>query len=435
MRKGVLVLVVATIALLGAPVAYGNADPSELPAFWGPPEAYVGTDYSVVIEHPGEAGIWLVMERPQGCLTAALEDLSPGDPSTSIARLPGKWFTQPGPVTLVLYARDANGAVQECWRRTVLVKMPAASAALGDSQLGPAGIEFTSTRWFYDVDRNGNMLNGINISSIAAQVKSPIRDSTGNTEQWPSINFSHNTPEAGTDSGAVQPHRGLDIARSNTQEVWAVIGGTVVTSSSTNHIVTTMTDLNSDGSYDLWVQYEHITPLVAVGAVITQSTKVGTVFELNHVHIRFDDPSRFSMPQRLFWLDSPWATAPTGLDVDFIRKPTAGSGVIAVKIHGWNAGTHQYGASTKLYHRGLGDPSFIATNMVQQADQITWRADISSYYSPGETIEYYVETMRSDLSGSLNAQKKVYRPVYYKMDWDGTKWVGVPPVEYWLTTR
>ncbi len=143
----------------------------------------------------------------------------------------------------------------------------------------------------------------------------------------------------------------------------------------------------------------------------------------------------FSMPQRLFWLDSSWASAPTGLDVDFVRKPTAGSGVVTAKIHGWNVGVHQYGANTKLYHRGLGDPSFLVTSMVRQADQITWRADISSYYSPGETIEYYIETMRSDLSGTLNASKKVYRPVYYKMDWDGTKWVGVPPVEYWLTTR
>lgn len=313
--------------------------------------------------------------------------------------------------------------------------MPPNSAAMGDSQLASVGVEPTYTRWFYDVEKNGNMLNGVNISNIASQIKSPIRDSSGTVEQWPAINFSHNLPETGTTSDAVQPHRGLDIARTNGQPVWAVIGATVTAVDAPNMIVTTSKDLDGNGTIDLYVQYEHVIPAtgLTVGSTITQSTIIGTVGELNHVHVRFDNPSRFSMPQNLFWLDSPWVSSN---NVDFVRNPTASGAQISVTIHGLNVGAQQYGYQTRVYHRLYGGVSYFRyTDMTKQADGITWKADISAYYSPGDVIEYYIETMRSDLTGTANSTKTVYRPVYYKMYWNGTQWQGIPPVEYYKTIR
>ena len=73
--------------------------------------------------------------------------------------------------------------------------------------------------------------------------------------------------------------------------------------------------------------------------------------------------------------------------------------------------------------------------MTKQSDGITWTADISAYYSTGDVVEYYIESMRHDLTQPLNSTKTIYRPVYYKMDWSGTQWVGLTPSEFFRTTK
>lgn len=72
--------------------------------------------------------------------------------------------------------------------------------------------------------------------------------------------------------------------------------------------------------------------------------------------------------------------------------------------------------------------------MACQADGITWVADLRPYYSSGQTIQYYIETQRSDLTAPAHANKKVYRPLMYKMDYVNNLWTGVPPTEYLVGT-
>lgn len=444
MRKWICAIVVLMVlSAVGQSLAYALPFGSPSATVVGAlPPAYVGTDYTVDVRVLGLNNPYLVLSQsnaPNGYSTSLnpISSLSRG-PIVS-AYIPGSAFATAGMATFTIQGTSASGSLLVYGPYSVEVLPPPTSAALGDSQLGSIGIEAAYTRWFYDVEKSGNLLNGVNISGIASSIKSPIRDASGVTEQWPSINFSHNLPASGSTSTAVQPHRGLDIARTNGLNVWAMIGGNVTYVSGPDMILTTSADLDGNGSIDMYVQYEHIIPngsLVAGVSSVTQATTVGTVGELNHVHVRFDNPSRFSMPQNLFWLDSPWASAPTGNDVDFLRNPSAVGAVVSVKVHGWNVGAHQYGYQTRAWHRKLGGTSYFRfTDMTKQADNITWAADISAYYSPGDVIEYYVESRRHDLLGTSDTTKTVYRPAYYKMDWDGTKWVGLAPVEYYRTTR
>jgi hypothetical protein len=194
--------------------------------------------------------------------------------------------------------------------------------------------------------------------------------------------------------------------------------------------VLTQHDLDSNGSVDVFIYYEHVVPQVSNGQPINTSTVIGSPTALdNHLHLRFDDPSHFSLPQYLFWNDSPWAN---GLDVDFIKTPTvSGSATVTAKIYGWDVGSKVYGENVKVYHKRWGTSTFSSTNMANPSgDQVTWVASIAPYYRIGDAVEYYVQAERKGLN---EPNKKVFRPVYYNMyqDASGT-WIATPPAEYFM---
>lgn len=367
----------------------------------------------------------MIRSRTVSKSVATERELTKLDGAWSSMTVSGNLFVKPGKVELALVATDALQGPAERVFLVLDVKEVSASAALGDRQLDRDGTALLWTRWFYDLDRANGMMNGKNLSTISTQIKSPFR--SGSTEVWPDINFSHNIPEAGTGSSTVQPHRGLDIERSNGQPVWAVIGGTVTLADETYLTVTTRTNLG--GGVYLFVQYEHVNPDVIENQVVTSATQLGTVGELNHLHLRFDNPARLSMPQRLFWLDSPWETAADKY-IDFIRRPTVTGSYVTVQIHGYNVDEEMVGEYTKVWHKRPSEPLFRSTAMSVLTDGITWRADLGPQYGPGELVYYYIETRRADLDGWANEAKEVYRPVYYKMDYVSGRWDGRPPLEY-----
>ncbi|MDP2871071.1 MAG: hypothetical protein Q8P31_00785 [Bacillota bacterium] len=196
---------------LFAPLSVSAASAVTEARIYGPPDVCVGTDASFIIHHPGLSNVQIFIRNgADNAIVAAESDLIKAGHSWSTMRVPGNLFTKPGVIELVMVATDEQQEKSERARFNVSVRAVSDSAALGDSQLEGTQALLLSTRWFYDLDYNGGYMNGVNLSNIASQVKSPIR--SGSTELWPQINFSHNIPATDSTSSAVQPHRGLDIA-------------------------------------------------------------------------------------------------------------------------------------------------------------------------------------------------------------------------------
>lgn len=415
----IMILTVWTSATsLAAPIVPEVMVPNLAPA-------YVGTDYTVTLRVGGLSSARLVLYLGT-TQTAEIPLVARGLGGIVSAHIPGSLFVSPGQLKFVVVGLDSSHISRQHGPYYLEVLAVPASANTGDDEIG---VQATGpSRWFYDVENHGNIVNGVNISNIASQIKSPARYDPA-TERWPGLTNAHNQARPGD---LTNPHRGLDIDIRYNEDVYAVLGGKVTLADPAAYSVLTQHDLDGNGSIDMYIRYEHVNPQVSSGQTITTSTVIGRPTQTdNHLHLRFDDPSFLSMPQYLFWKDSPWAN---GLDVDFIKTPTvSGTATVTAKIYGWNVVNYQivkvYGENVKLYHRRWNTTTFTATSMTNPSgDQVTWVANIAPYYRSGDLVEYYVQAERKGLN---EPNKKVFRPVYYNLykDASGT-WVATPPAEY-----
>jgi murein DD-endopeptidase MepM/ murein hydrolase activator NlpD len=243
---------------------------------YGPQEVYIGTDAFFLVNRPGVARVQVIMRRGVESRIVATESgfTREGDSWYSVT-LSGNLLVEPGEVELVLASLNSANEKSEEARLLLVVKEVSETAALADSELDGIQSTLTSTRWFFDLDRAGGMMNGKDLNGIHLWMMSPFR--SGGSETWPKIIWSHNSPAAGTTNDTVTPHRGLDIYGSNGTPFYAVIEGVVheVSNGPSLWKVTTKTHLG-DGVY-LYVQYEHANSPLKLNDAVTTSTQLGTI--------------------------------------------------------------------------------------------------------------------------------------------------------------
>lgn len=281
-------------------------------------------------------------------------------------------------------------------------------------------------RYFYDVENHGNRVNGVDITNISSQIKSPAR-TAGGAELFPAVNSSVNQART---VGTI-PHKGLDLDIRSGQSVYAMLGGYVTVYDPSAATVTVATDLDGNGTHDIQIAYVHITPSsgISKGSAVTTATQLGSVNADNHLHISVQDPSGLDLPQLLIWKNKGYNA---GKDTDFVKKPRDISNTrIEVLSYGFDVGTRVVSDKVWVVHRKYGATSWITSEMVQDSvDATRWTYDFGTLYRSGETVEYYIMATRQGVDSSI----KMYRPMYYNVYLSGGQYASTPPLEYFYFT-